>query len=153
MGRTCCLYDCKTNYKSEIKKRKKDEEIHVYRLPSEKKFPREHADWVGVLTKINANLKITKDTVVCSKHWPPNSPTFLHYGKPRPVHPLSVFDDIPLSIVPPPPPPPRSTIRSSCQERNQQPDQLQDFEEQDRFDFEGLKRVAIRVKKFSFTTV
>ena len=141
MGRTCCLYDCKTNYKSEVKKRKVDEEIHVYRLPHEKKYPREHADWVSVLTKINANLKITKDTVVCSKHWPPNPPTFLHYGKPRPVHPPSVFDDIPASIVPPPPPPPRSTVRSSCQERNQQPDQLQDFDKQDRFDFEELKRV------------
>ena len=141
MGRTCCVYDCNTNYKSEVKKRKLDEEVHVYRLPNEKKFPKERADWISVLTKINANLKITNDTVVCNKHWPPNKPTFTYYGKERPVDPPSVFDKIPASIVPPPPPPLRRTFHSSCQERNQQPDELPDFDQMDRYDFQELKRV------------
>ena len=141
MGRTCCVYDCNTNYKTEVKKRKLDEEVHVYRLPNEKKFPKERSDWISILTKINANLNITNDTVVCSKHWPADHPTFLYYGKKRPVNPPSVFDDIPSSIVPQPPPPSRPTVRSSCQERNQEPDQQPDFEEKDRYDFDELRRV------------
>ena len=92
MGKTCCVYDCNTNYKSEIKRRKLDDEcVHVYRVPNPKKFPKQHADWVSILTKINANLNITNETVVCSKHWPPHKPTFLHYGKERPVDPPSVY--------------------------------------------------------------
>ena len=142
MGRTCCVYDCNTNYKSEVKRRKVEaEDVHVYRLPNPKKFPKQHDDWVSVLTKINANLNITNDTVVCSKHWPPNKPTFTHYGKERPVDPPSVFDKIPASIVSPPPPPNRRTFRSSCHERNRQPDQLPVFEEIDRYDFQQLKSV------------
>ena len=115
----------------------------MYRLPDEKKFPKERADWISVLSKINANLNITHDTAVCSKHWPPDKPTFLYYGKERPVDPPSVFDPdkIPASIVPSPPAPSRRTFRSSCQERNQQPDQLPDFEQIDRYDFQQLKNV------------
>ena len=142
MGRTCCVYDCNTNYKSEVKRRKVEaEDVHVYRLPNSKKFPKQHDDWVSVLTKINANLNITNDTVVCSKHWPANKPMFTHYGKERPVDPPFVFDKIPTSIVPLPPLPNRRTFRSSCQERNQQPDQLPEFEEIDRYDFQQLKSV------------
>ena len=78
MGKTCCVYDCNTNYKSEVKRRKLDDEsVHVYRLPNSKKFPKQYADWVSILTKINADFNITNDTVVCSKHWPPNKPTFM----------------------------------------------------------------------------
>ena len=151
MGRTCCVYDCNTNYKSEVKRRKVEaEDVHVYRLPNPKKFPKQHDDWVSVLTKINANLNITNDTVVCSKHWPPNKPTFTHYGKERPVDPPSVFDKIPASIVPLPPPPNRRTFRSSCHEQNQQPDQLPVFEEIDRLRFSTTKECFVnRVERFS----
>ena len=61
--------------------------------------------------------------------------------KERPVDPPSVFEKIPASIGPPPPPPLRRTFHSSCQERNQQPDELPDFVDMDRYDFQELKRV------------
>ena len=76
------------------------------------------------MKKINANLEVGNETVICSRHWPENCPMKGHYGKERPVDPPSVFSDIPASIVQAPPPPLRTTTRTSCHERNRQDDEL-----------------------------
>ena len=100
MGKTCCLAPCKTNYRSEVKRRADGEETHVYRFPNERFYPDEHKRWVEVAKKIRSNLEVKHDTVICSRHWPPNAPMVKHYGKDRPAHPLSVFEGVAPSIIP-----------------------------------------------------
>ena len=101
--------------------KRKRNTFQFYRFPN-KKNNEERQRWIDVVKKINANLEVGDETVICSRHWPENCAMKRHYGKERPVDPPSVFSDIPLSIVPPPPL--RTTTRTSCHERNQQDDEL-----------------------------
>ena len=141
MGKTCCVYGCKTNYRTEMRDRDENEKgiVSVYRFPSKKKNNEERQRWIDVIKKINANLEVGDETVICSRHWPENCTKRLHYGKERPVDPPSVFPDIPRSIVPQPPPLPRTTTRTSCHERNRQDDELDTFYQLDVLTFEGMK--------------
>ena len=90
------------------------------------------------MKKINANLEVGNETVICSRHWPENCPMNRHYGNERHVNSPSVFSDIPASIVPDPPPPLRTTTRISCHERNRQDDELSAFYQLDVLTFESL---------------
>ena len=64
------------------------------------------------------------------------------------MHPPSVFEGIPTSIVPPTPPPQRSTSRTSCQELNTKEDELMKFNILDCIDsYLSLKDVLINNKK------
>ena len=90
MPRTCCVKDCKTGYKSQ-----KHEKISTFRLPSELV---ERQKWIDVLLKVNESLKVTEDTVVCSKHWPVGYSITRKKGHNRPFDPPSVFGD---EIIPP----------------------------------------------------
>ena len=65
MGKTCCVYACNSNYNSERKTH--DKEIRVFRFPKDSD---ERQRWIAVISKINANLRVTDNTVVCSLHWP-----------------------------------------------------------------------------------
>ena len=126
MPKPCCVYGCKTNYRSEKQSRGDDEneKIPVYRFPKDE-FERER--WIDVIGRINANLVVKSDTVVCRLHWPVGFKTKESYGKERPVDPPSVFTGIPRSIIPQVPSSRRSTSKTSCHERNTQSDQLVDF--------------------------
>ena len=139
MVKTCCLYDCKTNYRTE---RKDNEVVSVDRFPNKKNME-ERQRWIDVVKKINANLEIGDETVICSRHWPKNCSMIRYNGKERPSEPPSVFENIPKSIIPPPPPPPRSTQRTSCHERNRMEDELDSFYQLDTFNFQSLKEQLI----------
>ena len=147
MGKTCCLAPCKTNYRSEVKRRAEGEEVHVYRFPNRRFHPAEHDRWVAVAKGIRSNLEVKHDTVICSRHWPPNAPMVKHYGKDRPADPPSVFEGVAASIIPNQPPPPRTTSRTSCHERNQLPDQMEEFLRNDQFTFESLKETLEKKNK------
>ena len=152
------MNECKTNYQSEIKRRKTDEKRNVFRFPNKKKFPKEREEWIGIVSKIRADLVVTDETVLCNRHWPSDTPMFDYYGKLRPVNAPSIFDNIPQSIVPPPPPPPRTTKRTSCHKRNREEDQQKDFQAQDNITFEQLKHVLHNEKdekgfKVAFTSL
>ena len=72
-----------------------------------------------------------------------------HYGKDRPAHPPSVFEGVAPSIIPEQPPPPRTTNRTSCHERNQLPDEMEEFIRKDQFTFESLREALETNKEFS----
>ena len=149
MGKTCCVYGCKTNYKTERRSRDEEQNMSVYRFPSEKKNNKERQRWIDVVKKINANLQVGDETVICDRHWPLNCAKKLHYGRERPVDPPSVFPDIPASIIPQLPSLPRTTTRTSCHERNTQDDELYAFSQLDMFTFEGMKEELInKSRKF-----
>ena len=147
MGKTCCLAKCKTNYRTEVNSRAEGEQYSVYRFPNKKRFPNDRERWVEVVKKIRGNLEVKDDTVICSRHWPPNPPMIKYYGKERPADPPSVFEGIAPSIVPEQPAPPRTTKRASCHERNQQPDELEEFLRQDRLTFESMKETLVSNSK------
>ena len=117
---------------------KKKEHIPVYHFPN-KKNNEERQRWIDVVKKINANLEVGDETVICSRHWPENCAMKHHYGKEKPVDPPPVFSDIPPSIVPPPPPPLRTTTSTSCHERNRHDDELSTFYQLDALTFESMK--------------
>ena len=78
----------------------------VYRFPTDKD---ERQRWIDVVGKINANLKVTSETVVCELHWPHGYETVRKKGKNRPKYPPSIFEGIPQSILPNPSPKARET--------------------------------------------
>ena len=93
MVKTCCIYSSRTNYRTERRDRdeKKKEHIPVYRFPN-KKNNEERQRRIAVVKKINANLEVGDETVICSRHWPENCAMKRHYRKERPVDPPSVYD-------------------------------------------------------------
>ena len=146
MGKPCCLAPCNTNYRSEVKQRAEGEEVHVYRFPNKRFFPAEHDRWVTVAKKNRSNLVVKHDTVICSHHWPPNPPMVTFYGKKRPANPPSIFN-VKKSMIPEQPPPPRTTSRTSCHERNQLPDEMDEFIRNDQFTFESLRETLEKKDK------
>ena len=62
MGKKCCVYACKTNYSS--KKLKRDK-TSVYHFPKDET---EREKWIKAIP--NANLRVSKNTVVCALCWP-----------------------------------------------------------------------------------
>ena len=85
MPKKCCVKGCKSGYSSQ-----KDEKISTFRLPSELV---ERQKWIDVILKVNESLKVTEETVVCSKHWPLGYRLTRKRGHDRPFDPPSVFGD------------------------------------------------------------
>ena len=138
MVKKCCLVPCKTHYdpkKGSI--RDNGQKISVYRFPPESE-PENRQKWIEVCKKVREDLKVGAETVICSRHWPENFPTYTKKGRIRPAVPPSIFPDVPSSILPTPLPPPRETTRTSNQVRNTLPDELDHFEQLDRFDYSQL---------------
>ena len=157
MGRKCCVFDCKTGYDSQKKAYIDNggKKISVFRFPTEKKEPEDRKRWIDIVSKVNANLTVNKDTVVCEAHWPKGYPTYRKKGHDKPAVPPSIFpESIPDSIVPEPLPAPRVTQRTSNHERNTLPDELQEFEEMDKFSFSQLQEELVDQKSryYSDTT-
>ena len=65
MVRTCVVGKCNTNYKSEIKSRKKSVKIPVY------KFPKDASRqlWIDALPNV-LRKKVTDHVGICELHWP-----------------------------------------------------------------------------------
>jgi hypothetical protein len=135
------MYGCKTNYESEKKGYiANGDKVSVFRFPSD---PDERKKWIEVVKKVNANLTVSNNTVVCEAHWPKGYPTCRKKGHDRPAAPPSIFPGVPASIVPELPPAPRVTSRTSNHERNTLPDELGAFEKMDRFTFSQLNEELI----------
>ena len=149
MTKKCCVYNCKTNYKSEKDKHVTNEacssgstevaSIPVYRFPSEKTDPNDRARWIEVIGKINADFIVCNKTVVCELHWPQGYENCKKKGHWRPKNPPSVFPGIAPSIIPEPPAKPRETQRTFNQARNTLPDEIEQFEQLDKFTLLKLK--------------
>ena len=147
MPKSCCVYGCNTNTKTERKNRAPGTVRNVFRFPNKGDEPFERQRWIDVIGKIYANLKVEDETVVCSLHWPGCFEKIEVRGKWRPVHPPSIFKGIPSSIVSPPPPPQRKTTRTSCHERNTAEDELAEFYKLDNITYSSLKETLLNNKK------
>ena len=86
MPKKCSVNGCKTGYASQ-----KAGKVSVFRLPSE---PEERQKWIDNILKVNESLKVTEDTVVCSKHWPVGYTETRQRGHNRPLYPPSVFGNV-----------------------------------------------------------
>ena len=95
MPKSCCVCGCNTNTKTERKNRAPGTVRNVFRFPNKEDEPFERQRWIDVIRKINANLKVEDETVVCSLHWPGCFEKIKVRRKWRPVHPPSIFKGIP----------------------------------------------------------
>ena len=91
MPKTCWVYECNTNTKTERKKREPRKVINVFRFPGKADPFQHHQRWIDVIGKINEDLKVDDETVVCSLHWPDDFETNKVRGIWRPVDPTSDF--------------------------------------------------------------
>ena len=91
MGKKCCVYGCKTNYKS-VKGSSGEQKVSVYRFPKEDCV---REAWISAIP--NRDFSVSKDTVVCQLHWPPGFETISKKGKLRPKFPPSVWPNVPVS--------------------------------------------------------
>ena len=114
MGKKCCVYNCKTNYNSQKKSHvtQDGENVSVFRFPKKETEPENLQRWFEIVSKVNANLKVGPETVICEAHWPKDYPRYKKKGRWRPSVPPSLFPNIPPSIVPRLPPKLRETTRS-----------------------------------------
>ena len=101
MGKKCYVYACKTNYSSE---KLKSDKISVYRFPEDET---EKEKWIKAVP--NANLRVTRDTVVCELHQPSGFEEIKVNGKSGPKDLPSIWPGVPSSQVPTSSPPTRPT--------------------------------------------
>ena len=73
----------------------KSDKISVYRFPKDEP---EKEKWIKAIP--NANLRVSKDTVVCALHWPPGFEEIKVNGKSRPKDLPSIWPGVPHSQVP-----------------------------------------------------
>jgi hypothetical protein len=122
MPRKCSVYGCTSNYDSGAK-------TTVFRFPADEN---EMQRWIKNLP--NRNFVWTPDTVVCVKHWPAGYATRkVRGGAMVPTDPPTVFPGVAAACIPTPAPTARAY--KSFSERNQLPDQLPQFIEQDAINF------------------
>ena len=99
---------------------------------------------MGILTKIIRQVySVYHETLRENERWRkaiprdniPDTPSNYEYtvyrGKRRPVHPPSIYSDVPPSMIPTPPPKPRPTTIACLSTRNILPDQQSKFHEVD----------------------
>ena len=110
----------------------------VYRFPTDKD---ERQRWIDVVGKINANLKVTNETVVCELHWPHGYETVRKKGENRSKYHPSIFEGIPQNILPNPSPKVRKTQRTSNHARNTFEDELPEFEQYDHVTYSTEKEI------------
>ena len=123
----CCAPNCSSNYKTS------NEKVSVYKFP---KNEEEKELWRKAIPR--SNLEITKYTAVCRKHWAEDCKMVVVHGKPRPIDPPSIFENIPRSCLTSPPPKARKTSSSSASVRNIKEDEILQFEKMDQLVFEDI---------------
>ena len=106
----------------------------VFRFPQDSN---ENERWRKAIPR--DNIPLSNDTVVCAAHWPDNFELKMVRGKRRPIHPSSMFKNIPPSMIPTPPAKPRETTKACTSKGNILPDQLSSFLENDKVTFLGLQ--------------
>ena len=132
MPRKCCVPLCNTNYKTGTSGK-------TFRFPANKN---EQEVWKTAIPRKRSSFQVTKNTVVCEKHWPANFDTYVHYGKERPVDPPSIFSDIPVSFISSQSKR-RKTRKSLCQNRSIIPDQIDEFNSSDTLVYEEIMERAV----------
>ena len=150
--------NCDGNYNPKKKKRgtagEEYQDVHsdsrktkVFRLPRNKD---DREQWIQIIPR--DNIRLSNDTVVCERHWPPDYPTKNDYGKKRPIHPPSVFKCIKPSLIPTIPATPRPTA-SKCfaRSRNTIPDELELFNKMDRIN--ELGEIMDKINSFGIIGV
>ena len=105
---------------------KRERKEKVFRLPRKED---EKQRWLTIIPR--DNIPVSSHTVVCERHWPPEYPKVLDYGKEMPRDPPSVFTCVKPSLVPTTPVPLRSTKKCLAENRNVIPDDLPAFNERD----------------------
>ena len=86
MVNKCCVGGCRSNYESQ------DVKIKTFRFPTDEKSKQA---WYNALP--NKMENITRNMVVCIKHWPANFRTVRKKGHDLPADPPSIFENTPLS--------------------------------------------------------
>ena len=101
----------------------KSDKISVYRFPKDEP---EKEKWIKAIP--NANLRVSKDTVVCALHWPPGFEEIKVNGKSRPKDLPSIWPGVPHSQVPTSSLSPRPTKKKACSStRSIEEGQLSEF--------------------------
>ena len=124
MPRKCCVHKCKGNYTSS------DQKVSVYTFP---KDLAEQQRWLDALPKFIRT--VTPNIGICSKHWPSDA-LFVKVKKHlRPAEPPSIFSGFSHLMF-------RQTAATTSRHttvrkvladsRNHIPDELEEFERQDR---------------------
>ena len=157
MGLKCCVTGCASNY-AELKthppssKERKSNESDILPANKRRKVNSTHVPVFTLPTKESErdawlknipreNIKITKWTAVCFRHWPPDFKRKpCQGGGVRPIEPPTIFENcgISPSQIPTPCPPPRPTKMSSSAARNVEQDQLNDHRELMKVDFNNI---------------
>lgn len=124
MPRKCCVAHCKSNYEST------DEKVTVYQFP---KDSQEKDRWIASLP--NVIDKVTPHIGVCVKHWPSTASYVKVKRYSRPSEPPSIFPGCAPSLQ-------RQTVSTTSRSvdqrfvtsaaRTQQPDEIEEFEKQDK---------------------
>ena len=148
MGKRCCIDGCK---------KKKGEEISVYRFPSKDDQPEERDRWINSVPKVLLKREIGDETVLCRRHWPEETEMIKCFGKNRPVCPPSLFNGVAKSQLPTALPPLRTTSRCLAEERRgpvkTAAQLMAAFKIEDMFTFESLKTaLLIDQKQLSLPT-
>ena len=146
MGRMCCIFGCKSNYRSQKNNSDEPDYVSVYKFPVNEA---ERQSWIHNIP--NASIPKGKQTVVCRKHWPDDVEfVTIPGGHKRPVGPPTVFPNVPQSQTPTPVPPPRPTKRSSAASRNVKPDEYKQFKEIEKVNFcEIMKKLEKAIKPYT----
>ena len=84
------------------------------------------------------NIRDKRDTSVCEKHWHKGYAIILVHGKECPMDLPSIFEGVPLSMIPTLSPKPRQTTSTSLEIRGKQDDELDAFLKMDNVTLEYL---------------
>ena len=98
--------------------------------------------WIKAIP--NANLRVSKDTVVCALHWPSGFEEIKVNGKSRPKDPPSIWPGVPSSQVPTSCPPPRPTKKASSSIRSVEEHELSEILSSDKVTFKSLKENLLK---------
>ena len=149
MDKKCPVPGWNRNYQNRKGDFISDEKTPLFRLPRNQE---ELSRWLK--TTPYENFTISKNSVICEKHWPASYPTESRKGKIRPRETPSVWPGVPQSCVPTPDAPPRKTLKSSFEVRGAQPDEMNMFQEQDRVNYSDIiKRVISNRHEFRSPTL
>ena len=97
----------------------------------------EKEKWIKAVP--NANLRVSKDTVVCALRWPSGFEEIKVNGKSLPKDQPLIWPGVPSSQVPTSSPPPRSTKKTCSSTRSIKEDQISEFLSSDKGTFTSLK--------------
>ena len=111
----------------------------MYLFPKDEK---EKEKWIKAVP--NANLRVSKDIVVCVLHWPSGFEDIKVNGKSRPKDPPSIWPGVPSSQTPTASKSQRPTKKACSSTRSIEEDQLSEFLSSDKVTFTSLKENLLK---------